>query len=202
MANSEHVDWLWKGVASWNQRRRDNPFTPDLSSEDISIKLGGHEREDIRQISVDLKGINLSGANLSDATLWDTDLTDATFLESKLIRAKLIGSNFTGATFVGGSIRGAQLRSSKLTGGKFFCLDLRLWCMNRFFLVARLNKNRLLRRLSTTFAKKSMPSRPRNRSCPTYRLAPLPSSLAVAPKSCTGYVIGPTRRPGCNSAVV
>ena len=125
MANSEHVDWLRKGVASWNQRRRDNPFTPDLSSEDISIKLGGHEREDIRQISVDLKGINLSGANLSDATLWDTDLTDATFLESKLIRAKLIGSNFTGATFVGGSIRGAQLRSSKLTGGKFFCLDLR-----------------------------------------------------------------------------
>ena len=75
-----------------------------------------------------------------------------------------------------------------------------------FFSVARLNKNRLLRRLSTTFAKKSMPSRPRNRSCPTYRLAHLPSSLvahlAVAPKSCTGYVIGPTRRPGCNSAVV
>ena len=32
---------------------------------------------------------------------------------------------------------------------------LRLWCMNRyFFSVARLNKNRLLRRLSTTFAKK------------------------------------------------
>ena len=75
-----------------------------------------------------------------------------------------------------------------------------------FFSVARLNKNRLLSRLSTTFAKKSMPSRPRNRSCPTYRLAHLPSSLvahlAVAPKSCTGYVIGPTMRPGCNSAVV
>ena len=124
MADSEHVDWLRKGVASWNQRRRDNPFTPDLSSEDISIKLGGHEREDIRQISVDLKGINLSGANLSDATLRDTDLTGAAFLGSKLIRAKLIGSNFTGATFVGGSIRGAQLTSSKLIDGKFFCLDL------------------------------------------------------------------------------
>ena len=75
-----------------------------------------------------------------------------------------------------------------------------------FFSVARLNKNRLLSRLSTTFAKKPMLSRPRNRSCPTYRLAYLPSSLvarlAVAPKSCTGYVIGPTMRPGCNSAVV
>ena len=124
MANSEHVDWLREGVASWNQRRRDDPFTPDLSSEDISRKLGGHDREDVRQISVDLKGINLSEANLSDATLRDADLTGAAFLESKLIGAKLMGSDFTGAMFVGGSIRGAQLRSSKLTDAKFWRVDL------------------------------------------------------------------------------
>ena len=42
--------------------------------------------------------------------------------------------------------------------------------------------------------------RPRNLSWPTYRLAPLPSSLvarlAVAPTSCTGYVIGPDYEAG------
>ena len=125
MANSEHVNWLREDdVEQWNQRRRDNPFTPDLSSEDISIQLGGHEREDVRQISVHRKGINLSGANLTDATLRDTNLTGATFLKSQLIRAKLMGSDFTGGTFVGGSMRGANLQASKLTNAKFWRVDM------------------------------------------------------------------------------
>ena len=124
MANSEHIDWLREGVASWNERRRRNPFTPDLNSEDISRQLGGHDREDIRQITVRLKGINLSGANLSDATLRDTDLTGAAFLGSKLIRATLIGSHFTGARFVGGSLRGAKLLLAQLPDAKFWDVDL------------------------------------------------------------------------------
>ena len=124
MANSEHIRWLQEGVAVWNQRRRRDPFTPDLSSEDISRQLGGHEREDMRQISVDLKDINLSGANLSDATLRDTDLTGAAFYDSSLIRATLIGSHFTGATFVGGSLRGANLQSAQLPDAKFYRVDL------------------------------------------------------------------------------
>ena len=64
MANPEHVNWLREGVGPWNQRRRESPFDPNLGSEDISRRLGGHEREDIREISVNLRGINLSGADL------------------------------------------------------------------------------------------------------------------------------------------
>ena len=124
MANSEHIRWLQEGVTAWNERRRRNPFTPDLRSEDISRQLGGHEREDIRQISVRLPGINLSEANLSDATLRDTDLTGAAFLQSNLIKAKLIGSHLTGATFVGGSLRGAKLWSAQLTDAKVWSVDL------------------------------------------------------------------------------
>ena len=124
MANSEHIAWLREGAHSWNESRRRNPFTPDLSSEDISRQLGGHEREDIRKITVRLKGINLSGANLSDATLRDTDLTGAAFLQADLIRAKLIGSHFTGATFGGGSLRGAKLRAANLADAKFWSVDL------------------------------------------------------------------------------
>ena len=124
MANSEHVAWLREGVARWNQRRRNNPFTPDLSAEDISRHLGGHEREDVRQLSVDLKGINLSGTNLSNAILRDADLSGAVFLQSDLTGAQLMGSDLTAATFVGGSMRRATLRRSKLTDAKFWQVDL------------------------------------------------------------------------------
>ena len=79
MANPQHLSWLQEGVSSWNERRRTSPFDPDLSSEDISRALGGHEREDIRQISVNLRGINFAGANLSNSTLRDADLTGAAF---------------------------------------------------------------------------------------------------------------------------
>ena len=45
MANPEHLDWLREGVNRWNNRRSQNPFVPDLRSEDVSRALGGHERE-------------------------------------------------------------------------------------------------------------------------------------------------------------
>lgn len=69
MANPEHLDWLREGVRRWNDRRRQDSFEPELDSEDVSRKLGGHEREDIRNISVNLRGVNLAAANLTDSTL-------------------------------------------------------------------------------------------------------------------------------------
>ena len=113
MANPQHVAWLKEGVAKWNARRQSQRFDPDLSSEDISRALGGHDREDIRQISVHLSRVNLSGANLSDSTLRDTDLTGAKFYQAKLTRANLTGSDFTGVQFIGGTSRGAHFHSAK-----------------------------------------------------------------------------------------
>ncbi len=124
MANPQHIAWLKEGVRSWNSRRQREPFDPDLSSEDISRALGGHEREDIREISVHLSGINLSGANLTDSTLRDTDLTSARFFMANLTRAKFAGSNFTGAQFASGTALGAQFHSAKLVKTLFIALNL------------------------------------------------------------------------------
>ena len=124
MANPQHIEWLKEGAAAWNARRQSQPFDPDLSSEDISRALGGHEREDIRQISVHLRGVNLSGANLSNSTLRDTDLTGSRFYMANLHNAKLMGSDFTDVVFLDGSARGAQFHSAKFVRTLFFGLDL------------------------------------------------------------------------------
>ena len=124
MANPQHVAWLKEGVEKWNARRQSQRFDPDLSSEDISRALGGHDREDIREISVRLRSVNLSGANLSNSTLRDTDLTAARFFMANLSNAKLDGSDFTGAQFVGGSSRGARFHSAKFIKTLFIEHDL------------------------------------------------------------------------------
>ena len=108
MANPQHIAWLNEGVRSWNARRQSQSFNPDLSSEDISRALGGHAREDIRQISVQLRDVNLSGADLSNSTLRDTDLTGAKFYIANLANAKLTGSDVTGAQLIGGTSRIAR----------------------------------------------------------------------------------------------
>ena len=126
MANSQHLCWLRGAVTSWNNRRKSNPFSPDLSSENLSRMLGGHEREDIREITVRLSGINLSGANLSNAMLRDTDLTGAAFLQAILTNANLIGSNFTQAMFVDSQLRNTKLHSANFSKTRFFHSDLSL----------------------------------------------------------------------------
>ena len=75
--------------------------------------------------------------------------------------------------------------------------------MDRYFWVSRLNKDRLLSRLGMTFLRKdSMPSLPRNLSCPTYRLLRLRSSpVAVARRLCIGCVIGLIMMRGLPRAV-
>ena len=123
MANPEHLAWLREGVNQWNNRRRLDPFDPDLSSEDVSRVLGGHEREDIRQISVNLRGVNLSGANLDDATLRDTDLRGAALLGTRMNRANLVGSDLSGSMGADSRLRGAKLRSAKLPETQFFGSD-------------------------------------------------------------------------------
>ena len=78
----------------------------------------------MRQISVDLKGINLSGADLTDSTLRDSDLTGAHFHGTKFIRTKMFGSDLSGSIGVDTKFRGAILRSAKLARAQFFESDL------------------------------------------------------------------------------
>ena len=123
MANPEHLEWLRQGVSSWNERRRRDPFNPDLSSEDISKKLGGHSPGDIPLISVDLGGINLSDADLRNATLQYTDLTGAQLHHAKLANAKLVGSDISGSFAMLAAFAAADLGRAKLNGAKFIRSD-------------------------------------------------------------------------------
>ena len=124
MANPQHIAWLKEGVNPWNARRQRQRFDPDLSSEDVSRALGGHEREDIREISVNLSNVNLSGADLSNSTLRDTNLTAAKFFMANLHNANLIGSDLTGAQFIGGTSRGARFTRAKFLRTLFLEHDL------------------------------------------------------------------------------
>ena len=123
MANPEHLEWLRQGVISWNERRRRDPFNPDLSSEDISKKLGGHSPGDIPLMSVDLRGINLSDADLRNATLQYTDLTGAQLHRAKLANAKLVGSDISGSFAMLAAFAAADLGRAKLNGAKFILSD-------------------------------------------------------------------------------
>ena len=120
MANPQHLSWLLEGVGAWNARRKQDTFTPELDGEDISRRLGVQEREDIREIGAQLKGINLSGANLRGSTLRDVDLSGSSFHQADLTQANLKGSQFTGSLFAGTILRNANLMSANLADTKFF----------------------------------------------------------------------------------
>ena len=124
MGNPQHMRWLKEGVGQWNARQGENFIEPQLDDEDVSRWLGGHEREDIRQISVQLRGINLSKANLRNSTLRDTDLSGSRFISTDLTGAKLTGSQFDGSMFAGSQFSGANLTSASLENTRFWQTNL------------------------------------------------------------------------------
>jgi uncharacterized protein YjbI with pentapeptide repeats len=80
MANKEHVGKLGEGADAWNQWRKDQAITPDLSGADFSSKdLSGAWLQDS-----DLSRANLRGADLRDATLDRVNLSGASLREANL----------------------------------------------------------------------------------------------------------------------
>jgi hypothetical protein len=81
MANPQHVEWFLEGVLSWNRRRKDTDFTPDLSGEDLRtlFEQAGRIRPDERMPlhHANLRGANLEGAKLERANLRGADLNQA-----------------------------------------------------------------------------------------------------------------------------
>ena len=124
MGNPQHIDWLREGVSSWNARQRENLVDPQLDGEDVSRLIGGHEREDIRQISAELRGITFVKTNLRKSTLRDTDLSGSQLFSTDLTGAKLIGSRFDGSTFFGSQLIRANLRSASLENTKLLLTNL------------------------------------------------------------------------------
>ena len=98
MADTEHIRWLLEGVESWNRRRIEQDFRPDLEGVEIA--------EELRQASI----VNsngkpcLNGVNLSEASL--------------------AGCNFTATELRFANLRGADLRGSQLELTDLFWANL------------------------------------------------------------------------------
>ena len=120
MGNAEHKHWLLKGVDSWNTRRRETHFTPDLQDQDISDMFDvPHGPVTLQLPDPVLKGINLSSANLNGAILDNLDLSYSDFTGAHLNGTSLVGSSFTDSVFFGSELNEARLGKCNLTGTKF-----------------------------------------------------------------------------------
>jgi uncharacterized protein YjbI with pentapeptide repeats len=116
MANDEHVAILKKGVAAWNEWRRENPdIRPDLSEADLS-------EADLSE--ADLVGANLSGAKLAE--LVGADLSEADLSEADLVGANLSGAKLAGANFRGANLSGVNLSGADLSEADWFAASIRV----------------------------------------------------------------------------
>ena len=122
MSNPMHVAWLLQGVDSWNRRRQETPFTPDLSRMNVheEFKKKGKLHHDG---SVFLNNINLSRAylfniDLSHTRLYDANLSNANLTLANLKGALLDGADLRSAELTAAEIEGADLRRASLTGTK------------------------------------------------------------------------------------
>ena len=67
MQDRQHLAWLLEGVDSWNRRRNEEDFVPNLDGADINAEFGGFD--DTSKSQIPLEGINLSKSKLSGANL-------------------------------------------------------------------------------------------------------------------------------------
>ena len=141
MANPEHIRLL-PFVDEWNERRRIQPFQPDLSDADLheefakigiyqpdrplwlqginlaGAKLGGTNLKRVNFQTADLEGADLTHADLTDGALYNANLKGATLLGAKLNSANLGSVDLTGANLVGADLTDAKLFQTKLAGCK------------------------------------------------------------------------------------
>ena len=139
MANSKHLQWLVEGSDRWNERRRRNPFVPDLSGADFFEEFRENRKLDSESL-IPIAGIDLSDADMTDtilanyiplegsrpipipaANLNEANLKNAKLCRARLTRANLIDANLDGADlsnadFSGADLAGADLSSAKLEG--------------------------------------------------------------------------------------
>ena len=117
MGNPQHLEWLLEGVESWNKRRKDTPFTPDLSEFDVRgefIKRGLPDGAEL----VPLGAANFANGILNGANFGDTNLRTAIFEKSNCHGAIFRNASLQSASFLFSNLENAKLRYSKLQGAK------------------------------------------------------------------------------------
>ena len=124
MANPEHIKWLLEGVESWNNRRNDQDFIPDLIGEDIASKLraaqivtsdGEPSLSGVNLSRARLRGCNFSDVDLIATNLSNADLSTALLENSQLIIADLTQAILRDVDLTGATLTGAKLGQTKLT---------------------------------------------------------------------------------------
>ena len=110
MTNLQHLNWLREGVESWNKRRRNERFRPDLQGVVISGEFDLPEFPTmLTPPDPALRGIDLSDADLRDSRLENLDLSNADFRGACLEDAKLNHSLFRDSWFNHSRLDGAHL---------------------------------------------------------------------------------------------
>jgi uncharacterized protein YjbI with pentapeptide repeats len=111
MANDDHIAQLRKGVAAWNDWRKQNPdIRPGLSGENL--------------FDADLNRANLSRANLQWARLSGANLSGADLSKANLSEADLSGANLSGADISRAWLTEADLREANLSEANLFYTNL------------------------------------------------------------------------------
>ena len=134
MADHKHIRWLLEGVASWNARRRETNFVPDLSNTNLEQafreagKNAPHANGSYR--GPDLGGVNLTDANLDNVVLVGANLQDGTLVgascrKADISQANLINANLFECKLVDAKLNGAKLHGAYLQNADLENADLR-----------------------------------------------------------------------------
>ena len=98
MGNRRHLDWLLEGVASWNERRRQNLFQPDFQKTNIRMSFIEAGIVNDNEL-LPLAGVNLLNANLFEADLGAADLRGASLSGATLRKASFRAADLEDANF-------------------------------------------------------------------------------------------------------
>lgn len=124
MGNPKHIEWLREGVESWNRRRKNCPFTPDFSGEDVYDALGKNRTFELKD-ALPLSGIDLSWANLEKAVLSASDLKGANLSNSTLEGTDLSHTSLENANLHGATVDGeTELYRSNLIGADLSAVEI------------------------------------------------------------------------------
>jgi uncharacterized protein YjbI with pentapeptide repeats len=121
MANEEHLNILNRGVATWNQWRKENPrVTPDLSSADL--RFTDFNAADLH--SANLRFADLNAADLRSANLYAADLRSADLSAADLRFAKLHAADLRSANLIFSNLHAADLSAASLSAANLISADL------------------------------------------------------------------------------
>ncbi len=127
MANRKHLAILKKGVAAWNEWRKDNPkLTPELSVADLRGKdLTRADLSGANLFRANLSRADLGGAYLNTADLRDANLGRANLNNASLFNVDLSGASLTEATLNSADLGRATLKRATLAMAQLILTDLR-----------------------------------------------------------------------------